>query len=131
MSDGFASGRTVTAKKEHKCEECWRTIHPGEKYERLAGKWEGSFWNMKSCVHCSGFRKVINGVDTDFWEGAYGGIHAWVDNTGSSPAELAYYFRNSKQSLLALYRWSVWFGSRWRDRDGNLRPPPTREQEAS
>jgi len=127
MSDGFASERTVTAKKEHQCGECWRTIGKGETYERLAGKWEGDFWDMKSCTHCSAFRKIIDAVDTDFWEGAYGGIHAWVDNTGSSPAELAYYFRHGTHNLLALYRWSVWFGSQWRDRDGHLRTVPQLE----
>jgi len=127
MSAGFASERTVTAKKEHQCGECWRTIDKGETYERLAGKWEGDFWDMKSCTHCSAFRKIIDAVDNDFWEGAYGGIHAWVDDIGSSPAELAYWHSKGKYSALSLYRWSTWFGGQWRNHDGDLRAVPQLE----
>jgi hypothetical protein len=41
-----------TARKAHRCEECWREIKPGEKYEYVRGRWEGEFGNAKTCCHC-------------------------------------------------------------------------------
>lgn len=78
MSDDFASEKIVTARKRHVCGECSRVIEPGERYARWAGSWEGDFWTMKSCPQCDALRKIINYVDDYFWEGCYGGIHAWV-----------------------------------------------------
>lgn len=44
------------AKKRHQCCECREVINPGEKYERVAGKWEGDFLTFKTCMTCVNIR---------------------------------------------------------------------------
>lgn len=41
-----------TARKEHICLECRKTIKPGDKYEYTAGKWDGEFETFKTCKPC-------------------------------------------------------------------------------
>ncbi|QWY81955.1 hypothetical protein SEA_SICARIUS2_50 [Arthrobacter phage Sicarius2] len=74
----FHDARTHRARKQHKCGECFRVIEPGELYARHAGVWEGDFWTMKSCPQCDTLRDVLLYVDSDFWEGCYGGICEWL-----------------------------------------------------
>jgi len=45
-----------TARKEHRCCECHRTILPGEKYEYVSGMWEGKFDTYKTCIDCLSIR---------------------------------------------------------------------------
>jgi hypothetical protein len=45
------------AKKPHKCDECRGPIFVGEKYRRLAGKWEGEFMVLRECTACSELRQ--------------------------------------------------------------------------
>jgi len=52
MSADFWAERTVTARKPHRCEECRETIHPGEKYARVAQMYEGDFSAYPLCVVC-------------------------------------------------------------------------------
>lgn len=44
------------ARKRHKCGECKRFIEPGERYERVVGKWDGDIETYLTCVHCVGAR---------------------------------------------------------------------------
>lgn len=48
-----------TARKEHKCYECRRTIRPGEQYESVRGVWEGRFEFFKTCQHCLALRDWV------------------------------------------------------------------------
>jgi len=65
----FVSEKIVKARKIHKCGECGREISPGEKYEKVVGKWEGDLSSHKTCVDCLSIR------DNFFCNGwAYGGI---------------------------------------------------------
>jgi len=48
----FASEKMLTARKEHKCTECGRAILPGEKYEKLSGRWGYEFEVFKTCADC-------------------------------------------------------------------------------
>lgn len=53
--DGIASVFTEvvrTARKEHKCCECQRTITQGEKYHYISGLWDGSWDHYKTCEQC-------------------------------------------------------------------------------
>jgi hypothetical protein len=45
--------RTIrTARKAHTCDECSRTINPGQSYVNGAQVWEGEFSNHKLCMSC-------------------------------------------------------------------------------
>ena len=49
-----------TARKEHVCEECGRRILAGERYETVAGKWDGEFFTFKTCSHCLDLKNFVN-----------------------------------------------------------------------
>jgi hypothetical protein len=51
-STQFYSANTRKARKPHKCEECRRTIEPGELYQHVSAKWEGDLDTVKTCSHC-------------------------------------------------------------------------------
>lgn len=45
--------------KPHKCVECGGTILPGERYQKVCGKYEGSFYAEKSCACCAEIRTAF------------------------------------------------------------------------
>jgi len=47
------------ARKEHKCEECGKAIHPDDQYEYWAAKSEGQFWTAKTCLDCKSIRDAF------------------------------------------------------------------------
>lgn len=47
------------ARKEHKCFECDRTIHRGERYERVFGIWDGDVSVFRTCTHCLEIREYV------------------------------------------------------------------------
>ena len=55
-SPEFYNEKIVKANKEHICGECKKKIKKGEKYEIIAGKWEGDFLTHKQCLMCSQIR---------------------------------------------------------------------------
>jgi hypothetical protein len=48
----FYSESSHVARKPHVCEMCCGTIHPGERYYRENGKWEGEFFTRALHEHC-------------------------------------------------------------------------------
>jgi hypothetical protein len=42
-----------TARKAHRCEECAEEIRPGDRYEYVAGKWNGDLDTFKTCERCA------------------------------------------------------------------------------
>lgn len=57
-----------TARKVHQCYECGGKIAVGEKYENVAGLWEGSFSVFKTCERCVDIRTwVKNSVPCFCW----------------------------------------------------------------
>lgn len=42
-----------TARKPHQCAECGHTIQPKCKYEYARGKFDGDFWDCKTCLICA------------------------------------------------------------------------------
>lgn len=115
MSD-FGSTSTRRARKAHQCEECNRTIREGERYERYAGVWEGSFSTFVSCGHCAQVRTLISNIDIDFWEGAFGGVGEWFAQ------QLWREYIKTFEEGLKFLRLSRQFGSRWTRADGSLMP---------
>jgi len=49
-----------TARKAHVCYECARNIEKGERYESVAGVWNGEFSVYKTCPHCLSLREFVS-----------------------------------------------------------------------
>jgi len=47
------------ARKEHCCNECHRTILPGEQYEHVFGVWNGESGTYKICGFCLALRAYV------------------------------------------------------------------------
>jgi hypothetical protein len=52
---GCHKEKIVTARKTHRCGECFRNILPGEKYEYVSGLWD-VFQAYKTCLDCKSIR---------------------------------------------------------------------------
>lgn len=50
---GFQDVRIHKARKEHRCCECGEVIRIGQRYERYAGKHEGEFCSIDTCLPCA------------------------------------------------------------------------------
>lgn len=112
MSD-FNCTTKPTARVEHKCEECGRTIAPGEIYERTAAVWEGEFFTSVACAHCGAARRIVNTADDCYSEGYYGGLWEWLD-------ELGFEF----EAETGIPRLAACIRARWRYQSGQLMPIP-------
>lgn len=55
----FYSESKIVARKYHRCSECGLPISPGEEYEHVSGKWEGSWDHYKTCKICQEIRKAF------------------------------------------------------------------------
>jgi len=117
----FASTKTGRARKRHICEECFRSIDPGETYHRTAGSWEGDFFTNIACTHCNVFRKHINAADGYYNECYYGGAGEWVANNYWAAGDMP---GMTWEQRLGLFRMAQHFRDNWRDRAGELRPVP-------
>ncbi len=51
MSD-FQTESTPTARKEHKCCECYGVVQPGQQYSLVTGCWDGDMDTFKTCMPC-------------------------------------------------------------------------------
>lgn len=123
MSGSFYSEGTVTARKQHKCGDCGRTIEPGTQYVKTAGAVYGDFWTWKSCRHCHVLRQIVRAIDEDTYYDEDGfNLRDWFyDN--NSPAEIRYHVQDPIKAL-GYYRIVRWYGDRWLDRNGQLREVP-------
>jgi len=48
-----------TARKTHRCSECGRHIQPGERYAKVAGKWDGRFGTFRRCSNCESVANAL------------------------------------------------------------------------
>lgn len=104
-------GHYVTARKDHKCHECKRTIKAGEKYHTEAHFYEG-FVRHKTCAHCM----VARGWLSDECGGwVFGGVYEDMRE-----------HCNYGQYPIGVYRLAVGMRRRWARPDGSLRPLPAR-----
>jgi len=87
--DGAAetlSLKIVTARKQHKCHECYRKIQPGERYENYVGLFDGIF-RQKTCLDCISLRDVffIDGfIFEAIWQDMREHIHYCGDQISES-----------------------------------------------
>lgn len=107
----FNSTHTPTARKAHNCGECGRQIEPGERYERTAAVWEGTFFTDVACAHCAAARVLVQDMDPHYYEVFYGGL-------GMEFSELWTEFG------LAMVRLYAGFRAHWRYQSGALMPVP-------
>ena len=89
----FADDRVVTARKQHRCSECWSLILAGEKYHYHSGKFDGNFFVEKVCRRCDYDRVRV--VECELSEGCHwheawpplGGLveHLQLSGMGQTP----------------------------------------------
>lgn len=102
----FAPTRHV-ARKVHRCDGCRRTIQPGERYKRGAGKeWGEAPHSWKECAHC----EVLIRDYSDEFDDA--GI--WCDE----------YIDDWEPRTIRGLRFKVMRDRAWARRDGTLYPVP-------
>lgn len=86
VPDFYTKSRPI-ARKKHKCDECGSTIWPGDRYEKVAGKWD-EFQTFKTCVHCLAVRDVLEAnMECFCWShgGFWEEINEWWDYTELPP----------------------------------------------
>ena len=95
-----------TARKEHHCFLCSRTIRPGEKYRRGVGLDSGRAWTFKECAHC---RAVMDLADPTDGEYEYDDdvLIEWEPRSVTEA------------------RWRAQWKRKWERRDGDLYPIPS------
>jgi hypothetical protein len=102
------------ARKEHNCDECRRTITPGEKYEAATGLgYDGPWWfYCKTCEHCMWARKWLNAECNGF---VYVGVLEDLEE---------HWTEDPLVRDLDLGRRIVGMRNRWRKKDGSLMAVP-------
>jgi hypothetical protein len=71
------------ARKEHRCCECGKQIKPGEKYEHVAGKWDGDFMSYKTCDVCCEVRDILF-CDMWVYTSLYEDLAEHINNCGDA-----------------------------------------------
>ena len=69
----FFNEEERTARIEHTCGECYKTINPGEVYKYISGKFEGEFTTHKACEECADLAESMQSMGFCWW---YGELHA-------------------------------------------------------
>lgn len=113
--DGWAVFRSVErrAAKDHRCDECYRTIGKGERYEYVTGLCNGwDYWTtVRTCAHCvEAKRWLVVACGGYLYEGTKDDLGEHVDGYESE-------LRSAP--LTRLVRWQR---AEWLTRAGDLRP---------
>jgi hypothetical protein len=72
------SEKIRTARREHKCCECQRTIKTGERYHFAKGCWEGKWGEYKTCASCHELRRDL--IDDDNVLAPFGYLREWAQD---------------------------------------------------
>lgn len=104
----FSTDTHPRARTEHQCNDCHRTIRPGETYRRGVVM-DGTAWTWKECVHCE---VLIDWLyrSNEVWDGEDYGPDTFADWEPRTLSDLR---------LKANWR------RKWTRRDGSLVPIPT------
>lgn len=107
----FFTATTPVARKDHRCDECGRTIHKGERYDYAGGRTYDGMDFYKTCAHCSAASHWLQVV-----------CHGWV--FGGRQEDLLDHVIGDEKELRSrpLTRLVRWMRADWQDRAGELRP---------
>ena len=100
------------ARKTHQCLLCFRTIQPGEKYQRQRSIGDDGPYTFTACAHCDALATLI-----DVW--------GRCDQDGGYTAED---IAETEPQSIEEARWLVQWRRKWRRRDGALYEIPTHVQ---
>lgn len=95
---------TPVARIAHECNDCGRTIRPGERYHRGAGMDGFTAWTWKECAHCVAIAPLVCEPYEDTYRMAS--------------------FEEWEPTSIAHLRLKANWGRRWERRDGSLVPIP-------
>lgn len=93
--------RDLVARREHRCSECDRMIHVGERYQRVEGRVDDEWLRYATCRHCQALSEAMR-----VWCGGW--------PLGYLLAELVEHWRDGFASI-ALGRLIVGARRRWHD----------------
>lgn len=96
-----------TARKEHRCGECNRTIRRGERHHVGGGAMEGDWYTHRTCAHCATVREWLRAE-----------CSGWVYEAVAE--DLLEHFREGMGIWLG--RAVVGMRRQWRRRDGTAMP---------
>lgn len=71
------------AKVRHRCGECSRVIQPGERYNKITGKWDGEFRSYARCAHCEAVAAALRVLPCfcDYYGGLWETVgDGWLDD---------------------------------------------------
>lgn len=108
----FRLTTTQTARKQHQCESCRRTIEPGETYDKYTAIDPGEFTTYKECAHCNALAIL--------WR-----LFSWTYAEGYDYDTFADFGRDAARDTMRDARWYVQWTRQWRRRDGTLYPIPS------
>lgn len=103
--------RQPIARIQHRCDECKRTIEPGERYRSESMIHDGAFRSHKTCAHCEVARLWLNRECGGWVFGAV--LEDIIEHAGD-------------YKRIDIYRIAAGMRRRWRDRHGALVPTPSR-----
>jgi hypothetical protein len=109
MSPLVLASENPVARKEHRCQLCYRTINPGERYNRQRNIGDDGPYVFKACAHCDALVKVSTVTE----EANYWGEGYTADD-----------FVEWRPSTMPEARWRAQYRRKWRRRDGALYPIP-------
>jgi hypothetical protein len=100
---------TPRARKDRRCDSCYRTIAKGEVYLNQDCVYDGSRYGYSACAHC----RVVSS-----WVYRTQDIGWWDDGL-----DLGEYLRAMWRDSMTLARLRVYFERKWRRQDGTLADP--------
>lgn len=106
MSPLVLASENPVARIEHKCQLCYRTIEPGEQYNRQRNIGDDGPYVFKACAHCDAYVRLA-------------GIANWADDGYAADDVWEYPPANIREA-----RWRAMYRRKWRRRDGGLYPIP-------
>lgn len=66
--DGYNEFQVDTypkARKQHRCDGCWKAIERGEKYHRCVGKFDGEMFVLRACYRCTALTEAIEKIEIE------------------------------------------------------------------